>query len=73
MAVLKCHGERAPLAQGYAPVRIVDLDSSVADPIFAQQSHNRPSRADCFIIYRSMTAIMELNQATQKRPSHSCV
>jgi hypothetical protein len=63
MVVLECHGKRAPLTQGYSPVRIVDLDSAIADPIFTQPSHNRPPRADCFIIYRNMTAIMELKSS----------
>jgi len=56
----ECHGVRAPLAQGYVPIRIVDLDSSAANLIFSGHLGNLSQRADCFVIYKDVSAIMEI-------------
>ncbi len=58
--VLECHGIKPPPVDGGIPSNVIDLDNPAIRSVLNGDNQNEPQRADCFIVYAHMTAVMEI-------------
>lgn len=63
----ECHGIRVPIDDDNGPRDVIDLDSVKIKNFLDGNNVNAAKRADCFVIYKSITAVMETKASYPER------
>lgn len=64
---MRCHGIQVPIDDDLHPIRVIDLDEPQMKSFLDGTSQISLTRADCFIVYEKITAIMELKSSYPER------
>lgn len=65
--IFECKGTKVPIDDDLSPQRVIDLDSSNIVAFMNGGNPNAIKRADCFIVYSTITAIMETKSSYPER------